>query len=82
MTTSIAHGAKHICVKCVTRFYDLRRQPVACPTCGEKVPVLVTPTRPRARRKVGDAVRDTNPLAAHIVVTTDPTPKSKQVKWK
>ena len=32
-------GAKHRCEKCDTRFYDLLRNPIVCPNCGE--PVLI-----------------------------------------
>jgi uncharacterized protein (TIGR02300 family) len=28
-------GTKRICQSCATKFYDLRRQPIACPECGK-----------------------------------------------
>ena len=27
-------GAKRICAKCAARFYDLGKNPAACPKCG------------------------------------------------
>ena len=41
-------GAKHTCVYCGVKFYDLHRSPVACPSCGTEVEVeTVRPTRRR-----------------------------------
>ncbi len=28
-------GIKRICLGCGTRFYDLNKSPIVCPTCGE-----------------------------------------------
>ena len=28
-------GRKHVCLKCRTKFYDLRRHPIACPKCSK-----------------------------------------------
>ena len=30
-------GLKHICAGCGTKFYDLLRDPIACPKCGKVV---------------------------------------------
>ena len=27
-------GTKHVCPECSTKFYDLMREKVACPSCG------------------------------------------------
>jgi len=27
-------GAKHVCFKCATKFYDMRKPEVVCPKCG------------------------------------------------
>jgi uncharacterized protein (TIGR02300 family) len=27
-------GTKHVCFKCGTRFYDLKKSPPVCPKCG------------------------------------------------
>jgi uncharacterized protein (TIGR02300 family) len=49
-------GAKHICFKCGTKFYDLKKPEVICPKCGadqRESPALKAPPaserRPRAR---------------------------------
>ena len=42
-------GAKHTCVSCGVKFYDLQREPAACPKCGTEVEVeTARPTRRRA----------------------------------
>lgn len=29
-------GKKRVCENCQSRFYDLEKNPIICPTCGEK----------------------------------------------
>ncbi len=29
-------GLKHVCPECATKYYDLRKEVVACPRCGAK----------------------------------------------
>ena len=29
-------GLKHVCPECATKYYDPRKEVVACPTCGAK----------------------------------------------
>ena len=40
-------GNKHTCEKCGARFYDLKRSPAVCPTCGTEwtPPKVVRPKR-------------------------------------
>ena len=41
-------GAKHTCMGCGVKFYDLHRRPIACPKCGTEVEVeIVRPIRRR-----------------------------------
>ena len=41
-------GAKHTCMGCGVKFYDLHRSPIACPKCGTVVEVeTVRPSRRR-----------------------------------
>ena len=42
-------GAKHSCADCGVKFYDLHRNPIACPGCGSVVRVE-TAVRPSRRR--------------------------------
>ena len=41
-------GAKHTCMSCGVKFYDLQRNPIACPKCGTAVEVETA--RPNRRR--------------------------------
>ena len=46
-------GAKHSCLGCGAKFYDMGRTPIACPACGEQVTVSG-----RARRSRKDEVKE------------------------
>ncbi|MCY4462902.1 MAG: TIGR02300 family protein [Albidovulum sp.] len=35
-------GLKHICAACETKFYDLMRNPIACPKCGKVIEIPET----------------------------------------
>ncbi|SDX60726.1 TIGR02300 family protein [Albimonas donghaensis] len=42
-------GAKRSCPSCAVRFYDLLRDPVACPSCGASFPLsALTERKPAA----------------------------------
>ena len=41
-------GAKHTCMGCGVKFYDLHRNPIACPKCGSEIEVETA--RPSRRR--------------------------------
>ena len=41
-------GAKHTCMGCGVKFYDLHRRPITCPKCGTEI--VVETTRPIRRR--------------------------------
>ncbi|MDE0390911.1 MAG: TIGR02300 family protein [Rhodospirillales bacterium] len=41
-------GAKHTCMSCGVKFYDLHRNPIACPKCETEVEVEAA--RPNRRR--------------------------------
>jgi uncharacterized protein (TIGR02300 family) len=30
-------GKKRVCPSCATKFYDLRKSPIVCPSCGEQI---------------------------------------------
>jgi uncharacterized protein (TIGR02300 family) len=53
MVANLERGTKRQCLYCGTKFYDLNRDPILCPSCG-KVFVLnaaKVPTRPVAEVK-------------------------------
>ena len=41
-------GAKHTCMSCGGKFYDLHRNPITCPKCGTEAEVETA--RPNRRR--------------------------------
>ena len=43
-------GVKRACLACGTRFYDMRKDPILCPSCGAKfdVETIFRPRRTRA----------------------------------
>lgn len=43
-------GVKRACLACATRFYDMRKDPIVCPSCGAKydVETIFRPRRSRA----------------------------------
>ena len=45
-------GLKHVYPECAARYYDLKREVVACPKCGVKPPAAINPkaTQPARRR--------------------------------
>jgi uncharacterized protein (TIGR02300 family) len=44
-------GKKRLCPSCGTKFYDLRKNPPACPSCGETVDVEAPTKSKRSRGK-------------------------------
>ena len=46
-------GVKRACLACGTRFYDMRKDPIVCPSCGAKFDVE-TIFRPRRSRAPAD----------------------------
>ena len=62
---SLERGTKRQCLYCGTKFYDLNRDPILCPSCG-KVFVLnaaKVPTRPEPEGKP-EVVEEKEPAAA------------------
>ncbi len=46
-------GLKHVCPECATKYYDLRREVVACPRCGAKPLAVKVPEAAQPARKTG-----------------------------
>jgi uncharacterized protein (TIGR02300 family) len=44
-------GKKRLCPSCGTKFYDLRKSPPTCPSCGETVDVEAPTKSKRSRSK-------------------------------
>jgi len=64
-------GAKHLCFKCQTRFYDLKKPVAICPKCGadqRDMPVVKAPPAEKRSR----ASKVVEPVADEVeVVETD-----------
>ncbi len=46
-------GLKHVCPECATKYYDLRKEVVACPRCGAKPLALKVRKAAQPARKTG-----------------------------
>lgn len=71
-------GLKRVCPSCATRFYDLRRDPMACPACGTSFTaesLVVGRTRPVRAEKAKPAVADVEDIpdveADEVVIEAD-----------
>jgi hypothetical protein len=42
-SSKAARGTKRVCQACETRFYDLGREPIMCPSCGVPFTVVARP---------------------------------------
>lgn len=59
-------GSKRVCQGCETRFYDLRRSPIVCPSCGTTFdPEAVLRSR---RNRPSPAAAPVAPKAAAVAV--------------
>ncbi len=46
-------GLKHVCPECATKYYDLRKEVVACPRCGAKPLALKVRKAAQPAKKTG-----------------------------
>jgi uncharacterized protein (TIGR02300 family) len=53
-------GVKRVCPNCQTRFYDLQRDPMVCPSCGHSFDVASL-TGPRSRMIAPEKVAKPKP---------------------
>jgi len=49
IVTKLEWGTKRACQSCNARFYDMRRNPITCPKCGEAFEVQTSGRRSRTR---------------------------------
>jgi uncharacterized protein (TIGR02300 family) len=49
-TSKAMRGTKRVCHACAVRFYDLARDPIVCPSCGEQHTPEARPTFDAATR--------------------------------
>ena len=61
-------GAKHTCMGCGVKFYDLHRRPITCPKCGSVIEIASVPTN----RRRASAIPEPSPPANddNIVAST------------
>ena len=55
-------GAKHLCPSCGAKFYDMGRNPIACPSCDEPVAIAA---QGHGRRSRKDVVKKKPPLPSN-----------------
>lgn len=48
---SFERGTKRICAECSSKFYDLNRDPILCPSCGTKFVIAPERTAPVVAKK-------------------------------
>ncbi len=48
-------GLKHVCPKCATKYYDLKKKIVTCPRCDAKPLAAIDPKATQPARKTGRA---------------------------
>ena len=53
-------GSKHKCQNCGTKFFDLNKDPVVCPKCGELQTIAAVPSPVRATRAAPAAAANRN----------------------
>ncbi len=46
-------GLRHVCPKCATKYYDLKKKVVTCPRCGAKPPAAIVPKATQSARETG-----------------------------
>ena len=46
-------GLKRVCPECTTKYYDLKKEVVACPRCGAKPLAAKAPKAAQPARKTG-----------------------------
>ena len=46
-------GLKRVCPECATKYYDLKKEVVACPKCGAKPLAAINPKAPQPARDTG-----------------------------
>ena len=62
-------GAKHTCMGCGVKFYDLHRSPITCPKCGNVIETEIVRTnrrRPAAQPKPSPPANDDNIVAGAV----------------
>ena len=79
--TKPALGSKHLCLACGVKFYDLKRVPAACPSCGTNVKKSnglanrnTTPKKPEVSGPVKAATEDSDIEATNdtqVLANTD-----------
>lgn len=58
-------GTKRQCQECDVKFYDLNKDPIICPSCGEKFIVASEAPVPKpVKEKVADKVKDEGELSS------------------
>ena len=72
LAVKAARGTKRTCLACETRFYDLARSPILCPSCAvEFVPVTRRAAEAASRASWSGGNMRNRPVAAEVAVVPD-----------
>ena len=64
-------GTKRVCLECSTRYFDLNRQPIACPKCGVVFEIATrNKTRPAYAKPEKKVAEDASPKASTVAEKT------------
>ncbi len=64
-------GTKRVCVECSTKYFDLNRQPIACPKCGAIFEIATRDKmQPADEKSENTAAKDVSPEAGDVVEKT------------
>ena len=75
-------GGKHVCFKCATKFYDLKKPAPICPKCGadqREAPVVKPPTAAQRRAAAAAAATTKDEEDAEVpALDTDDDVEAKE----
>ena len=66
---SFDRGTKRQCQHCGSKFYDLNRDPIICPSCGEQF--LIEATRPAPKEEAAKEVAESEDVSTTEEVVVD-----------
>lgn len=76
-----ARGTKRLCLECETRFYDLGRSPIICPSCtAEFVPVTRRAAEAASRQSWGGGTMRGRPVAVEVAIAPEQVEETAELE--